>query len=91
MLAADVPDLQVDGGVGRGEGDGGDILADGGDGFEVGVGGGVGGFYLFEEGGFPGVVEAEEEDGVFWGRERGSAYVYLGMLGEGVEGEKARR
>lgn len=69
MLAADVPDLQVDGGVGRREGDGGDILADGGDGFEVGVGGGVSGFYLFEEGGFPGVVEAEEEDGVFWGRE----------------------
>ena len=41
-------------------------MADGGDGFEVGVGGRVGGFYLFEERCFAGVVEAEEEDGVFW-------------------------
>ena len=66
MLAADVPDLQVDGRVGRREGDGGDILADGGDGFEVGVRGRVGAFYLFEEGGFAGVVETEKEDGVFY-------------------------
>jgi hypothetical protein len=37
VLPADVPDLEVDGGIGRGERDGGDVLADGGDGFEVGV------------------------------------------------------
>jgi hypothetical protein len=67
MLAADVPDLQVYGRVWRGQFDGRDILADGGDGFEVGVRWGVGGFYLLEESGFAGVVEAEEEDGVFCG------------------------
>jgi hypothetical protein len=42
-------------------------LADGRDGFQVRrrVGGEVEGFDLFVEGGFAGVVEAEEEDGVF--------------------------
>ena len=64
VLAADVPDLQVDGRVGRREGDGRDILADGGDGLEVWVGGRVGAFYLFEERSFSCIVEAEEEDGV---------------------------
>ncbi len=45
-------------------------MADGGDGFEF-WGWGVreeDGFDLFVEGGFAGVVEAEEEDGVFWER-----------------------
>lgn len=50
-----------------GEEDCGYVLADCWDGFEVWVGGAEGGFYLFEEGCFAGVVEAEEEDGVFWG------------------------
>jgi hypothetical protein len=42
-------------------------LADGGDGFKIRVGRGVGGFDLLEESGFAGVVEAEEEDRVFCG------------------------
>lgn len=67
MLAAHVPDLEVYGGVGGRERDGGYVLADGGHGFEVRVLGAEGGFYLFEERGFARVVEAEEEDGVFWG------------------------
>ena len=61
MLAAHVPDLEVH----VVEGDGGDVLADGGDG---GFGGRgvvvVEGFDGGEEGGFAGVVEAEEQDGV---------------------------
>ena len=64
VLAAYVPDFEVY----VVEGDGGDVLADGGDGGFWGVGrggGGVEGFYGGEEGGFAGVVEAEEEDGVF--------------------------
>jgi len=65
MLPADVPYLEVD--VWLWEFDGSDVLADGGHGFEVGVRGRVGGFYLLEECGFAGVVEAQEEDGVFWG------------------------
>jgi hypothetical protein len=62
-LPAYVPDFEIH----VWEGDGGDVLADGGDRFEfrVGVGGEVEGFDLFMEGGFAGVVEAEEEDGVF--------------------------
>lgn len=41
-------------------------MPDCGDGLEVGMRvWGVCGFDLFEEGGFAGVVEAEEEDGVF--------------------------
>lgn len=69
MLPAHVPDLKVD----VVEGDGGDVLADGRDGGFRGGGGwgrGVEGFDGVEEGGFAGVVEAEEEDGVFcgWGR-----------------------
>ncbi len=69
MLAAHVPDLEVH----VVEGDGGDVLADGRDG---GFGGGGGlvveGFDGGEEGRFAGVVEAEEEDGVFWERVRGA-------------------
>jgi hypothetical protein len=65
MLAADVPYLEIDWWIGRGEFDGCDVLADGGHGFEVRVRRRVGGFDLFEERGFAGVVEAEEEDGVF--------------------------
>ena len=63
VLAADVPDPEVH----VWQGDCGDVLADGGDGGFIGDGGGaVEGFYGGEEGGFAGVVEAEEEDGVFW-------------------------
>jgi len=64
MLAPDVPNFKVH----VWKGDGGNILADGGYGFEFwgGVGGEEEGFYLFVEGGFAGVVEAEEEDGVFY-------------------------
>lgn len=58
MLTADIPDLQVDWRIGRWKGYGSDILADGGNSFEVGVRGCVGALYLFEEGGFTGVVEA---------------------------------
>jgi hypothetical protein len=61
MLAANVPYLEVDGRIGRWEFDGRDVLADSGHGFEVGVRGRVSGFYLFEECGFAGIVEAEEE------------------------------
>lgn len=62
MLAAHVPDLEVH----VVEGDCGDVLADGGNG-GFGRGGGVvvEGFDGGEEGRFAGVVEAEEEDGVF--------------------------
>lgn len=65
LLPADVPHFEVH----VGEVDGGDVLADGGDGFGGGggVGGEVVGFDLGEEGGFAGVVEAEEEDGEFCG------------------------
>lgn len=69
VLAADVPDLEVH----VWENDGGDVLADGGDSFEVGGRGGGGavgvedGFYLLVKGGLACVVEAEEEEGVFFG------------------------
>ncbi len=57
VLAADVPDLEVH----VVERDGGDVLADGGDGgFAGGWGVVVEGFDGGEEGGFAGVVEAEE-------------------------------
>ena len=64
VLAAYVPDFQVH----IWQGYSGDILADGGDGFLGGGrrGGEVEGFDGGEKGGFAGVVEAEEEDGVFW-------------------------
>ena len=62
VLAAHVPDLEVR----VFEGDGGDVLADCGHGRFGGLGGGVvEGFDGGEEGCFAGVVEAEEEDGVF--------------------------
>lgn len=65
VLAAHVPDLEVD----VGKVDGADVLTDGGDGGFVGErGGAVEGFDGREERRFAGVVEAEEEDGVFcWG------------------------
>lgn len=72
MLSADIPDLQVDWGIWRRKGDGGDILADGGHRLQIGVRGRVGALYLFEERGFPGVVEAEEEDGVLCRRKSAS-------------------
>lgn len=76
MLSTHVPDLQVH----VGQADGLDVLANGGDGARVdaapapagGGGGGASGgievevFDGGEEGRFTGVVEAEEEDGVFW-------------------------
>jgi hypothetical protein len=45
-------------------------LPDGWDGFEFRGGGGgeIEGFDLFVEGGFAGVIEAEEEDGIFYRR-----------------------
>ena len=58
MLAADIPDFQVNGRIGRREGYGSDILADSGDGLEVGMRGSVGALDLFEEGGLAGVVKA---------------------------------
>jgi hypothetical protein len=74
-LSSHVPDLDVH----LGQVQGSDILADGGDGIacvfggggvacgaESGVGGGIERFDLVEERGFAGVVEAEEEDGVFY-------------------------
>ena len=66
VLPADVPELEVDGGIGRGQSERDGVLADGGHGFEVRVRGRVGGFDLLEERGFASVVEAEEEDRVFW-------------------------
>jgi len=64
VLPAYVPDLEIH----VAEIDGRDVLANGGDGFLSGRGGGgeVEGFDGGEEGGFAGVVEAEEEDGVFY-------------------------
>lgn len=65
MLAAYVPDLEVH----VVEGYGGDVLADGGDGgFGGGGGAVVEGFDGGEEGGFARIIEAEEQDGVLWGR-----------------------
>jgi hypothetical protein len=84
MLAADIPYLEVDGRIRGREFDGRDVLADGGYGFEIRVRGGIGGFDLFEEGGFAGVVEAEEEDRVFWLRvSYGSVGGWMRMWGCG--------
>ena len=58
MLAADVPYLEVERWVWRWEGDGSNVLADGGNGLEVGVRGRVGAFYLLEERRLAGIVEA---------------------------------
>ena len=83
MLAADVPDLEIH----VREGDGGDVLADGGDG---GAGGGGGvvveGFDGGEEGRFAGVVEAQEQDGVLCRRvlEGGERVGMVGGWGEEV-------
>lgn len=64
VLPAHVPDLEVH----VREGDGSHILADGWHGGFAGWRGvGVEGFYGGEERGFAGVVEAEQEDRVFWG------------------------
>lgn len=66
-LAADVPELHVHVGQGNGR----DVLADGGHGLEVGGrrGGGVGRkerLDLLVKGCLSGIVEAEEDDRVFW-------------------------
>ncbi len=66
MLAAYIPKLKVYGRVWRWEGERDGVLANGRDGVGVWVGGCVESFYLREKGGFAGVVEAEEENGVFW-------------------------
>lgn len=68
VLAAHVPDLEVHVGQGQGR----DILADGGHGLELGRGrvGQVHGLDLFVKGGLAGIVEAEEDDGVFCGNGR---------------------
>ena len=75
-LAADVPELQVH----VGQGDGGDILADCRDRSQLGLGlvGVEERFDLFVEGGLAGVVEAEEDDGIFcWCEKRGGlVFVY---------------
>lgn len=60
MLAADIPQLEVDGRVWRREGERDRVLANGGYGVEFGMRGRVGRFYLLEERGFAGVVEPEE-------------------------------
>lgn len=63
VLAADVPKLEVAVCALAGR----DVLADGWDGLEVRVRvRGVEGFDLLEEGGLAGVVEAKEEDGIFY-------------------------
>jgi len=69
VLPADVPDFEVH----VWQGDGGDILAYGGHGFEFrgGVVGQVEGFDLLVEGRFAGIVEAEEENRVFCFRRSG--------------------
>lgn len=64
MLAANVPYLEVERVWGR-KLDSGYILTDSGDRSEVGMVGGEGSFHLLEESGFAGIVETEEEDGVF--------------------------
>jgi hypothetical protein len=58
MLTAYVPYLEVDRWIWRGKRDGSDVLADGGDGSQVGVRRCVCAFYLFEECGFASIVEA---------------------------------
>lgn len=66
MLAAYVPDFQIEG-LRCGQFNGSDVLADRGDGFEVRVEGRRElRAELFEESGFAGVVEAQEENGVFY-------------------------
>ena len=72
MLPAYIPDLEIH--IWKRYSS--DILADGRDGGFCGGGGGGGGegvegFDGVEEGGFAGVVEAKEEDGVFCLREKG--------------------
>lgn len=85
MLPAYIPDLEIH----VWEGNSSDILADGGDGVLCGGGGrggggeGVEGFDGVEEGGFAGVVEAEEEDGVFCWWEEG--LVRSSLIGGGVD------
>jgi len=92
VLAAYVPDSEIQ----FWKGDCGDVLADGGEGGFLrggGGGGGVEGFDGGEEGGFAGVVEAEEEDGVFWDWERRVSGIVrrggveiVGVVGEEREG-----
>lgn len=64
VLTADVPDLEVH----VWEGQGGHVLADGGHGVELGIwlAGQEEGLCLLVEGRLAGIVETEEDDGVFW-------------------------
>lgn len=64
MLTADVPYLEVNRRIRRWEEDCRNILAHRGHGLEVGMGGGIGGLYLFEEGGLASVVKTKEQDRV---------------------------
>ena len=66
VLAADVPYLEIDGWVWRWKRECGHVLADGGDRLQVGVRGCVGCLDLLKERGLAGIVEAEEEDRIFW-------------------------
>jgi hypothetical protein len=80
VLAANVPQLQVH----VRQGDGGHVLADGGHGLELG-GGRVGdeeGLDLLVEGCLAGIVEAEEDDGVFYAGRSGPPAGH-GVLGRG--------
>ena len=83
VLSAHVPDLEVH----VRQRDGGDILADGRHGLDSGEGvvGEVEGFDGGEEGGFAGVVQAEEEDGVLCARNRWSVG---GVKVSGKEGKE---
>lgn len=80
MLAANVPELDVHVWQRYGR----DVLADGGDRLELRLGriGEVHGFDLFVEGCLAGIVEAEEDDGVFYMRK--DAALDGGWIGYGV-------
>lgn len=80
VLAAHVPQLDVHVWQGYGR----DVLADSGDRLELRLGriGEVHGFDLFVEGRLAGIVEAEEDDGVFYMRK--DAALDGGRIGYGV-------
>jgi hypothetical protein len=66
VLTADVPDLEVQR-VGRGQRNGGDVLADCGYRLKVRMVCREGSLYLLEQRSLAGVVETEQEDGVLCG------------------------